>query len=128
MPSIQRKLRAWPTWGLGYIKLGQSATTCRAARAAVKLAKELYPACLAIYILDEPTTACAADIKLLDVLHRLTDAGNTVVVIGTTGRDQAADWIVPIWGRGRQRPGHRRTRPAVTGARQLHRPVSKGRV
>jgi excinuclease ABC subunit A len=86
VPRIRNKLETLREVGLGYIKLGQSATTLSGGEAQrVKLAKELSRRATGrtIYILDEPTTGLHfADIqKLLDVLHRLVEAGNTVVVI-----------------------------------------------
>jgi excinuclease ABC subunit A len=86
IPRIRAKLEALRDVGLGYIKLGQSATTLSGGEAQrVKLARELCKRATGrtIYILDEPTTGLHfADIqKLLDVLQRLVDAGNTVVVI-----------------------------------------------
>ncbi len=86
VPRIKRFLTTLHDVGLDYIKLGQSATTLSGGEAQrVKLAKELSRVATGdtIYILDEPTTGLHfADIqKLLDVLHRLTDAGNTVIVI-----------------------------------------------
>jgi excinuclease ABC subunit A len=86
IPRIHAKLETLREVGLGYIKLGQSATTLSGGEAQrVKLAKELAKRATGktIYILDEPTTGLHfADIrKLLDVLHRLVDTGNTVVII-----------------------------------------------
>lgn len=86
VPVIKDKMEALKEVGLGYIKLGQSATTLSGGEAQrVKLAKELSKRSTGrtIYILDEPTTGLhAEDInKLLGVLHKLVDAGNTVVVI-----------------------------------------------
>ncbi|MFQ5456353.1 MAG: excinuclease ABC subunit UvrA [Nitrospirota bacterium] len=86
IPSIGSKLLTLKDVGLGYIKLGQSATTLSGGEAQrVKLSKELSKRATGktLYILDEPTTGLHfADIqKLLDVLNRLVDAGNTVVVI-----------------------------------------------
>jgi excinuclease ABC subunit A len=102
IPKIQRKLQTLSDVGLGYIKLGQSATTLSGGEAQrVKLAKELSRVSTGdtIYILDEPTTGLHfADIqKLLDVLHRLTDAGNTVIVIEhNLDVIKTADWIVDL--------------------------------
>jgi excinuclease ABC subunit A len=102
IPKIQRKLQTLVDVGLGYIKLGQSATTLSGGEAQrVKLSKELSRASTGdtIYILDEPTTGLHfADIqKLLDVLHRLTDAGNTVIVIEhNLDVIKTADWIVDL--------------------------------
>ena len=102
VPAIQRKLQTLADVGLGYIKLGQSATTLSGGEAQrVKLAKELSRVATGdtIYILDEPTTGLHfADIqKLLDVLHRLTDAGNTVVVIEhNLDVIKTADWIIDL--------------------------------
>ncbi|KIH77822.1 Excinuclease ABC subunit A [Geoalkalibacter ferrihydriticus] len=86
IPRIRTKLETLREVGIGYIKLGQSATTLSGGEAQrIKLAKELSRRATGrtIYILDEPTTGLHfADIqKLLDVLQRLVDAGNTVVVI-----------------------------------------------
>jgi excinuclease ABC subunit A len=102
IPKIQRKLQTLVDVGLGYIKLGQSATTLSGGEAQrVKLAKELSRRATGdtVYILDEPTTGLHfADIqKLLDVLHRLTDAGNTVIVIEhNLDVIKTADWIVDL--------------------------------
>ncbi len=85
-PKIHRKLKTLFDVGLGYIKIGQSATTLSGGEAQrVKLATELSkrPTGRTIYILDEPTTGLhTADVhRLIDVLQRLVDAGNTVLVI-----------------------------------------------
>ncbi|OCS93619.1 excinuclease ABC subunit UvrA [Caryophanon latum] len=85
-PKIKRKIQTIVDVGLGYIKLGQSATTLSGGEAQrVKLASELHrrSSGKSFYILDEPTTGLHAhDIaKLLHVLHRLVDGGNTVLVI-----------------------------------------------
>ena len=85
-PSVAAKLRTLQDVGLGYIKLGQSATTLSGGEAQrVKLAKELSKRGTGrtLYILDEPTTGLHFDDvkKLLDVLNKLVDQGNTVVVI-----------------------------------------------
>ncbi|MCI6930739.1 MAG: excinuclease ABC subunit UvrA, partial [Methanobrevibacter boviskoreani] len=86
IPIIHKKLQTLEDVGLGYVKLGQPATTLSGGEAQrVKLAKELSKTSTGktLYILDEPTTGLHfADIKrLLSVLERLTDAGNSVVVI-----------------------------------------------
>lgn len=86
VPKIQRKLRTLYDVGLGYIKIGQSATTLSGGEAQrVKLATELAkrPTGKTIYVLDEPTTGLhSADVhRLIDVLQKLVDTGNTVVVI-----------------------------------------------
>jgi excinuclease ABC subunit A len=102
VPKIKRILQTLSDVGLGYIKLGQSATTLSGGEAQrVKLAKELARVSTGdtVYILDEPTTGLHfADIqKLLDVLHRLTDAGNTVIVIEhNLDVIKTADWIVDL--------------------------------
>jgi len=85
-PSIREKLLAMQEVGLGYIAVGQSATTLSGGEAQrIKLAKELSKRATGrtLYILDEPTTGLHSDdiAKLLKVLHTLVDAGNTVVVI-----------------------------------------------
>ncbi len=86
IPKIQRKLQTLYDVGLGYVKLGQSATTLSGGEAQrVKLATELAKRSTGktVYILDEPTTGLhMADVhKLIDVLQRIVDAGNTVIVI-----------------------------------------------
>jgi excinuclease ABC subunit A len=86
IPRIREKLQTLHDVGLGYIKLGQSATTLSGGEAQrVKLSRELSKRATGrtLYILDEPTTGLHFhDIRqLLEVLHRLTDAGNTVLVI-----------------------------------------------
>jgi excinuclease ABC subunit A len=102
IPKIQRKLQTLADVGLGYIKLGQSATTLSGGEAQrVKLAKELSRVATGdtAYFLDEPTTGLHfADIqKLLDVLHRLTDAGNTEIVIEhNLDVIKTADWIIDL--------------------------------
>jgi excinuclease ABC subunit A len=102
IPKIVRKLQTLVDVGLGYIKLGQSATTLSGGEAQrVKLAKELSRVATGdtVYILDEPTTGLHfADIqKLLDVLHRLTDAGNTVIVIEhNLDVIKTADWLIDL--------------------------------
>ncbi len=102
VPKIKRILQTLADVGLGYIKLGQSATTLSGGEAQrVKLARELARVSTGdtVYILDEPTTGLHfADIqKLLDVLHRLTDAGNTVIVIEhNLDVIKTADWIIDL--------------------------------
>ncbi len=86
IPKIHKKLKTLLDVGLGYMKIGQPATTLSGGEAqTIKLAKELSRSNTGntLYILDEPTTGLHfADIKrLLSVLARLTDAGNSVVVI-----------------------------------------------
>jgi excinuclease ABC subunit A len=85
-PAIRRKLETLRDVGMGYVRLGQPATTLSGGEAQrIKLARELSKRSTGrtLYILDEPTTGLHFDDirKLLDVLNRLTDAGNTVVVI-----------------------------------------------
>jgi excinuclease ABC subunit A len=112
VPKIRRILQTLVDVGLGYVKLGQSATTLSGGEAQrVKLAKELARASTGdtVYILDEPTTGLHfADIqKLLDVLHRLTDAGNTVIVIEhNLDVVKTADWIVDLGPEGGDAGGH----------------------
>jgi excinuclease ABC subunit A len=102
IPSISRRLQALIEVGLGYIRLGQSATTLSGGEAQrVKLAKELSKRDTGqtLYILDEPTTGLHFhDIaKLLDIIHTLRDRGNTVVVIEhNLDVIKTADWIVDL--------------------------------
>ena len=102
IPAIQRKLQTVYDVGLGYIKLGQSSTTLSGGEAQrVKLASELSKRGTGktLYILDEPTTGLHfADVqKLLDVLNRLVNLGNTIVVIEhNMDVIKNSDWIVDL--------------------------------
>jgi excinuclease ABC subunit A len=102
VPHIRAKLQTLADVGLGYIKLGQSATTLSGGEAQrVKLSRELSKRGTGrtLYLLDEPTTGLHfADIQhLLDVLHRLTDAGNTVLVIEhNLDVIKTADWLIDL--------------------------------
>src|SRR5260370_6712807 len=102
IPQIKQKLQTLLDVGLGYIKLGQSATTLSGGEAQrIKLAKELSKRATGrtIYILDEPTTGLHfADVhKLLDVLQRLVSVGNTVIVIEhNLDVIKSADYIIDL--------------------------------
>ncbi|MZR13857.1 excinuclease ABC subunit UvrA [Maritimibacter sp. DP07] len=102
VPSIREKMDALMRVGLGYVKVGQQATTLSGGEAQrVKLSKELSKRSTGrtLYILDEPTTGLHfEDVKkLLEVLHELVDAGNTVVVIEhNLDVIKTADWILDI--------------------------------
>ena len=102
VPSIREKMDALAQVGLGYIKVGQQATTLSGGEAQrVKLSKELSRRATGrtLYILDEPTTGLHfEDVrKLLEVLHELVEQGNTVVVIEhNLDVIKTADWIIDI--------------------------------
>jgi excinuclease ABC subunit A len=102
IPKLRRKLQTLHDVGLDYIKLGQPATTLSGGEAQrIKLAKELSKIATGrtLYMLDEPTTGLHfADIeKLLDVLQRLVDAGNTVLVIEhNLDVIKQADWLIDL--------------------------------
>ncbi len=111
VPAISRKLQTLIDVGLAYIRLGQSATTLSGGEAQrVKLSRELSKRDTGktLYILDEPTTGLHfADIQqLLDVLHRLRDHGNTIVVIEhNLDVIKTADWLIDLGPEGGSRGG-----------------------
>jgi excinuclease ABC subunit A len=111
VPSIAAKLQTLSDVGLGYVHLGQPATTLSGGEAQrVKLSTELSKRATGktLYVLDEPTTGLHyADVeKLLQVLHRLVDAGNTVLVIEhNLDVVKTADWIVDLGPEGGARGG-----------------------
>ncbi|HZI29249.1 MAG TPA: excinuclease ABC subunit UvrA, partial [Gemmatimonadaceae bacterium] len=143
-PRIRQKLQTLFDVGLGYVHLGQSATTLSGGEAQrVKLATELSrrDTGRTLYILDEPTTGLHfEDVRLLlDVLHRLVDRGNTVLVIEhNLDVIKTADWIIDLGPEGGNRGGSvvaegspekvMRTKGSFTGehlARALSDPVRK---
>ena len=111
IPKIRRKIETLYEVGLGYIKLGQPATTLSGGEAQrVKLATELSRRSTGrtIYILDEPTTGLHTyDVhKLIEVLQKLTDGGNTVVVIEhNLDVLKTADWLIDLGPEGGDRGG-----------------------
>src|SRR5574341_705888 len=111
LPPIRSKLHTLMDVGLGYITLGQSATTLSGGESQrVKLSKELSKRATGrtLYILDEPTTGLhfADTRKLLDMLNQLVDAGNTVVVIEhNLDVIKTADWIIDLGPEGGDRGG-----------------------
>ena len=111
VPAIARKLQVIKDVGLGYVKLGQPATTLSGGEAPrVKLATELAkrPTGKTLYILDEPTTGLhTADIeKLLLILQRLVDGGDTVIVIEhNLDVVKSADWIIDLGPEGGDKGG-----------------------
>jgi excinuclease ABC subunit A len=142
LPQINMKLQTLLDVGLGYIKLGQSATTLSGGEAQrIKLAKELSKRATGrtIYILDEPTTGLHfADVhKLLDVLQRLVSLGNTVIVIEhNLDVIKSADYIVDLGPEGGEHGGRivvagtpeevAKTKRSHTG--QALRPLLNGRL
>ena len=126
IPAIQQKLQTLVDVGLGYVQLGQSATTLSGGEAQrTKLARELSKRQTGrtLYILDEPTTGLHFDDvkKLLDVLNRLVTLGNTVLIIEhNLDVIKQADWIIDLGPEGRRgRRARRRAGHAGAGcARQ----------
>jgi len=102
IPQVYSRLQTLVDVGLGYIGLGQPATTLSGGEAQrIKLAKELSKRATGktLYILDEPTTGLHFDDvkKLLDVLNRLTDLGNTVIIIEHhLDVIKTADWVIDL--------------------------------
>ena len=111
VPSIRRKIETLNDVGLSYVKLGQPSTELSGGEAQrIKLATELSKRSTGktIYILDEPTTGLHfADVhKLVDILHKLTEGGNTVVVIEhNLDVIKTADYIIDIGPEGGDRGG-----------------------
>jgi excinuclease ABC subunit A len=142
IPQINQKLQTLLDVGLGYIKLGQSATTLSGGEAQrIKLAKELSKRATGrtIYILDEPTTGLHfADVhKLLDVLQRLVSLGNTVLVIEhNLDVVKSADYIIDLGPEGGEHGGRvvaAGTPEEVARSRRSHtghvlRPLLNGRI
>ena len=111
IPQVRQKLQTLVDVGLGYIHLGQSAVTLSGGEAQrIKLARELSKRQTGktLYLLDEPTTGLHFDDvrKLLDVLHRLTDLGNTVIIIEhNLDVIRNADWILDLGPEGGEEGG-----------------------
>ena len=129
VPSIRDKLEMLDMVGLGYIKIGQSATTLSGGEAQrVKLSKELSRRATGktVYILDEPTTGLHFDDirKLLEVLQALVDQGNTVIVIEhNLDVIKTADWIIDLGPEGGDGGGEivaAGTPEDVAGVKQSH--------
>ena len=111
IPSIYRKIKTLYDVGLSYVKLGQPSTTLSGGEAQrIKLATELSRRSTGktVYVLDEPTTGLHfADVhKLIDILHRLAEGGNTVIVIEhNLDVIKTADYIIDIGPEGGERGG-----------------------
>ena len=112
VPLVRQKLQTLVDVGLGYVHLGQSATTLSGGEAQrMKLARELSKRQTGrtLYLLDEPTTGLHFDDvrKLLEVLHRLTDLGNTIIIIEhNLDVIRNADWILDLGPEGGEDGGH----------------------
>jgi excinuclease ABC subunit A len=111
VPQVRQKLQTLVDVGLGYIHLGQSSTTLSGGEAQrIKLARELSKRQTGktLYLLDEPTTGLHFDDvkKLLDVLQRLTNLGNTIIIIEhNLDVIRSADWIIDLGPEGGEHGG-----------------------
>jgi len=144
IPQVKQKLQTLVDVGLGYIHLGQSAVTLSGGEAQrIKLARELSKRQTGktLFLLDEPTTGLHFDDvkKLLDVLHRLTDLGNTIVIIEhNLDVIRNADWIIDLGPEGGEGGGRivaqgtpeqvARNKKSYTGEALLHFFSGNGRV
>ena len=134
MPVVRDKMETLERVGLGYVKIGQQATTLSGGEAQrVKLSKELSKRATGktLYILDEPTTGLHfEDVrKLLEVLHELVETGNTVVVIEhNLDVIKTADWLIDLGPEGGDGGGEivavGTPEDVAQGRAQLDRPLS----